>query len=435
MKTLLYTLSCATLILYSCQSEKNPVSAYETEALNTASAIQPIKGLEIQNRTFQIEAQKDSKIELPSGGSIEFRANSFVDKHGDLVEGEVEIQWKEYHSLTDILLSGIPMKYDSAGVKHDFVSGGMFTIKATNEGNEVDLAEGKSATVNLASYVDTPCFNFYELDEKSGDWSYETTKLGTKINEKPLEKKTPKKAKADILDLRVDLSNFPDLQKQNVVAWEAKDKLSNKFKKNLLSELNVVEAKRDNEGEYILHVKNPKTDTLIRVVPVTLSSALSQKQELLDEIEVDFKDLLEYQNNYDLGLIVRSIEIEGMGTYNWDKILIRAQQTYLAATFNLNKDIRMDFTSIFYISPKENVVIKCNSRGDTKFNFDPTLPNYLVAILPDNSVMIVDKFEFSMANDLPSGSKHQFNFTDLHTKVSTPKDLANLLKDIIKAES
>lgn len=432
MRTLLFT--SAFLVLLSCQTEKDPIVISNHESHSTTSIIQPIKGLEIPVRTFKIDPHVDAKIELPNGGSIEFKANSFVDENGQPVEGEIDIKWKEYHSLTDILLSGIPMKYDSAGVSFDFVSGGMFTIDALNNGNSVDLAEGKKATVNLASYEDTPCFNFYELNEQTGEWSYETTKNGTAINEKPSEA-IKKNTKNDILDIQVDVSKFPELRKQTIVAWEAKDKLSNKVKKELINELNKVEAIKTEQGQILLHISNLKLDTLIRVSPITLESALKQKEELMNEMDADFAELLEYQNNYDAGKVIRSIEIDGMGTYNWDKVLEREKQTYLAASFNLNKDVRPEFTSVFFLSPKENVVIKCNSRGDTQFNFDPSLPNFLVAILPDNSVMIVDKKEFALANDLVSGSKHEFNFKDLNVQVESPLELSDLLKGILTSKS
>lgn len=435
MKSLFLPIVSVTLIVSSCQSELTPLNAPQNESKTTTSVIQPIAGLEIENRTYLVDSGKDEIIKLPNGGSIELKANSFEDENGEPVKGKVEIQWKEYHSLTDIMLSGIPMKYDSAGVNYDFVSGGMFTIDALIEGKKVDLKEGKTAKVNLASYVDTPCFNFYELDEKTGDWSYETTKSGTIVESEIKSKTEGVKNQGDILDVRVDISSFPSLQKRQVVAWKAKEKLSNLTKQQLKNELCETQLEQSDDGDYKLFIKNVKQNVVIDVEPVTMATVQAQKRELLGLMEAENKELLEFQNNYQAGKIVRSIEIPGMGTYNWDKVLERDMQRQLAATFELKKDVNPEYVSIFFISPKENVVVNCDVRGDKKLNFDATLPNYLVAILPDNSILMVDAKEFAKAGKAKPGSAYEFVFSDIHRKVETSFELAELLQGIISSKS
>ncbi|HRD40305.1 MAG TPA: hypothetical protein PLC65_16880, partial [Bacteroidia bacterium] len=79
-----------------------------------------------------------SKIKVPQ--------NAFVNKAGPDIIGDVEIQYREMHDQADIIASGIPMTYDSAGTKYHFESAGMFDIKASQNGEQVFLKHGKQIT-------------------------------------------------------------------------------------------------------------------------------------------------------------------------------------------------------------------------------------------------------------------------------------------------
>ncbi len=214
MKNFLY-LGSAILILSACKSGNENILKHNISK-ETVSCIKPFEGLEIKENVFEIESAEKSVINLKNGGKIEFPANAFVDAQGNPVQGKVEIEWQEFHSLTDIILSGIPMKYDSAGVQNNFQSGGMFTIKAKQNDENVDLAPNKKAKVDLASMQDTPCYNFYKLDEEKGDWAYKTTKNGTKNPNFKAEKAVEKVKEPQIIDAQVDTKAFPELQNKNI---------------------------------------------------------------------------------------------------------------------------------------------------------------------------------------------------------------------------
>jgi hypothetical protein len=72
------------------------------------------------------------------------------------------------------MVSGIPMDYDSGGVKGHFVSAGMFEMNASVNGKEVFLAPGKDVSMKFAVVDTASDFNFYRLDEKKG-WVYENS--------------------------------------------------------------------------------------------------------------------------------------------------------------------------------------------------------------------------------------------------------------------
>ncbi len=426
MKSLFYYLAGSCIVLTACTHEPNPIIvSQKSDEATVQSAIKPIEGLEIEARYFTVSASEASTIKLPNGGSIEFPEFAFVDKNDNQVVGNVTVEWKEFHSLTDIMLSGIPMKYDSLGVSYDFVSGGMFTIKAKKGKDEVDLAEGKTARVNLASYSDDPNFNFYEINEETGVWTYETTKAGTPLSENKQQKKeTPKD---ELLDVVIDVSAFPELKNQHIIAWKPKDKLSAKNKHLLKTTSSEIKLEK-NKDDYTISFANKKDVIKVDATPYTMKDALADKGKLMEKLETDFSEIMAFQNNLQEGKLVRSIDIPGMGTYNWDKVLKRQKEEMVTATFDYNQEVNPDFVSLYFVSPKENVAICCNPKKN-KIKFDPTAPNYLVAIMPDNSILIADNTEFKNACDKES---YTFNFYDLDKKVSSPQELGEVLQELMK---
>ena len=79
-----------------------------------------------------------------SGGSkITISSHSFEDLNGKLVDGWVEIKYKEFKNPAQILLSGISTEYDSGGVKRDFESAGMFEIYGSAKGTPIKISTGK----------------------------------------------------------------------------------------------------------------------------------------------------------------------------------------------------------------------------------------------------------------------------------------------------
>ena len=46
------------------------------------------------------------------------------------------MKYREYLDQKDVFLSGIPMNYDSADVRYNFESGGMFEMNAITENNK-----------------------------------------------------------------------------------------------------------------------------------------------------------------------------------------------------------------------------------------------------------------------------------------------------------
>lgn len=182
----------------------------------------PLENVKPQFASFKCDANKGGIYQYESGSKLNVPAAAFVDNAGKVIEGEVEIKYREFHDYVDFFLSGIPMTYDSAGVNYTLESAGMMEVYAEKDGKRVKMAPGKTIAVELVSNVNVspkmdrpPSYNIYRLDEDGRQWVYENVDMIQFVEEEneklessfdqndPLYSiKTWKKSKLDALDIR-----------------------------------------------------------------------------------------------------------------------------------------------------------------------------------------------------------------------------------------
>ena len=149
----------------------------------------PIKGIDVKRTSYSVNTSLDNVLIYPSGTRISIPANAFVDKDGKAVAGTVSIKYREFRDPVDIMVSGIPMKYDSAGQRSDFESAGMFELTANVNNEAVKLAPDKKIKMNFNTVNADTTYNFYVYNDSTGNWQYknkpqtvkETTRIGLKI--------------------------------------------------------------------------------------------------------------------------------------------------------------------------------------------------------------------------------------------------------------
>ena len=98
------------------------------------------KELETIAQTFDVDAGEAHFIEGKAGGTISIPANSLVDGNGTPVDGGVRIEFIEIYTIRDMILSNKPTVSDGQLL----LSGGEFYINITQEGEPLQLAEGKN---------------------------------------------------------------------------------------------------------------------------------------------------------------------------------------------------------------------------------------------------------------------------------------------------
>ena len=183
MKKLMYS----TIILgvsVVCYITLNQILSIKSTSKNTATTnqisnkfieskptkfIQPIEK-KSNYSTYKINAQKGGEIKHHTKSVIKIPAKAFTDEQGIELTGEVEIVYREMHTIPEILASGIPMRYDSAGVKQSFESAGMLEIKGIQNGKEIKLKQDKKIEINMASQKKGDRFNLYYLDTIAKQW-------------------------------------------------------------------------------------------------------------------------------------------------------------------------------------------------------------------------------------------------------------------------
>ena len=162
-----------------------------------------------------------------------------------------------------------------------------------------------------------------------------------------------------------------------------------------------------------------------------MDQALADSKKNSTLLEKELGGLVEYQRNLAAGKVVRSIEIDGFGTYNWDIIHKRENSLPLFAKFDLPENVDLRLVSLFLISPDENAVVKYDAKGASQFSFDPNLSNCLIAIMPDNSLMSVSDKGFNKARGLSSGSSCTFSFEKTNIKLKSPNDIMSHINALI----
>lgn len=153
---------------------------------------EPSQKLKVNYTSYKINNANGGEIKHPTSSKIKVPVNTFVDKNGKDIIGDVTIEYREFHDAADIIASGIPMAYDSAGKKYTLESAGMFDIKGTQNGEPVFIKKDKKVEVELASANSENKFNQYYLDTVAKNWQYikkddqlSILKTQTRSHEKP----------------------------------------------------------------------------------------------------------------------------------------------------------------------------------------------------------------------------------------------------------
>jgi hypothetical protein len=130
MKKLLIVIIAAVTFLTGCNNNKENLSNIFTKVYTTDN---------LTTQTFSISADKDTTIEGKSGTVLFIPKNTFVNEKGNTVNGQINIQFKEALTITDIILANLTTTSNG-----DFLqSGGMIFITATSDNNKLEIAPDK----------------------------------------------------------------------------------------------------------------------------------------------------------------------------------------------------------------------------------------------------------------------------------------------------
>ncbi|MBI3134058.1 MAG: hypothetical protein HYZ14_05215 [Bacteroidetes bacterium] len=376
----------------------------------------PFKDIDIPFSTFEYNNKKGILFDMETGSHIEIPAEAFQDQNGNPVTENISISYREFHSLSDIMLSGIKMKYNEGDTNGgDFESAGMFEIRAFQNGGELDLREGKKIKVNLASFKKGD-FNHYRMNEATSNWEF--------IEKKDPEKNTNKEQKLEslnqdlqntqdvclfqpkkyeqgmeIFDLDYDLSRFRDLSLFNDAMWicVGSDEEKERLKKNLtgFNDMSLVPA--DSCGTFSLSLWQKNGGNSISnkrqflVAPVWSGKAYDRAKIKLKEHVQNMKRLQDERQMAEREAdLWRSFELKGMGVYNCDRVMDYVKFITVSLAIIFKDKIK----SFFYITNNGSVAIKYYEYKFPEFKVNPNSTNSIIAILPDNKIGKISEAEF-----------------------------------------
>lgn len=248
----------------------------------------PLEGLNIPTTIYKVIAEKGATLNFKTGSKIIIPKNVFVDENGKVLKGEVELRYREFHDAVDFFVSGIPMTYDSAGVRYHFQSAGMMEMLAYQNGKAVNISSEKSINVELASNYTGKEYNLYKLDTTKNNWAC----LG--------------KDKVVAMDNRV-------LNKKDTISIvQVKD----------TPEFNTIEIKK----EEIQKEKEVKISALPKLFAEPKKPAQSKKDKYTFNLDVDSKEYPElalYKGVlFEVGSENKTFSSE-MYTITWDEAVIK----------------------------------------------------------------------------------------------------------------
>ena len=393
MKQLIIYCACALLIFNSCDNSQNQLD-------NIISSIQPPFSGDFHNDTiFTIDPSQINHLTAANGSNFTIPANALVDKNGVLIKGNVDVKFVQFHSL-----------------------------------EVVSLAKNKSIDMNLASDIGDIPMNFYQINEKSGEWSYLAPSAPV-VNNTKFDKKTiplkPEKSSDDsfILDINFELSDYDELNGFDAVVWEytgSHDSLDpRKNKKVMNNKWTSFDLVPTNEKayEYYLTLKNANASFTTQVKAILEGANFDLAMTNFKQAKVVYAKKQEFnQKPY-----VREVAISGFGLYNYDYIHQMEEPIEMIADFDFGKKNHLKEKSmVVVIYEKENVVINFPYSDWKKFNFDRKADPKILAILPDNEVAVCKENISKVYNK----SNHKFKMEELSTKITDKDDLIEIIADI-----
>jgi hypothetical protein len=436
------------LALLQCRSEKE-----------NAEGIRPPFGeVNVSPHRFFTEAGREQQFRLDNGTSVIIPAHAFVDKDNKPVTGRVELQYREFHTPADIILSGIPMTYDSGGVRMNFQSAGMFEIHAFSEKQgRLKLGEGKEITVNMASFRGGD-FSFYRFDSLTGNWEYlsPATAKANSVRQEAVQQVRKLEAQKPLLprlasdnstrfDIDISYDQFPELSPFSDVVWEfagSDPSQSPEANEWIYSEkwTNVsLRTKQDQEAAFVIRLENARRNFETVITPAfsagdyeKASATYSQRIREYNEKYASLQRQVRRQEAE--ASLIRSFRVSSLGLYNCDRAMSPGAVA-INASFRIKGGEELPAgTSVFLVRGEQDVIRFTLNGSACNLSIDPENVNQLLVVLGDKRIGVVSREDFRAIDfeNLSAQQKREYTFylKPVERPIEEEEDLRVLLKTI-----
>lgn len=449
----------AALFVVSCASETNKGVMNDSEKAAYQAMLgkvePPMENVSVPYQKFSVKPGKEQSITTATGSEVHIPADAFVDENGDPVTAPVEIEYREFHSPAEIILSGIPMIYAQDGESGFFETAGMFEINGKSNGKQVFIAEGKQIDIDFVSTQDGD-YHFYRFNkdgenkgwqlenqnqpavkreiDKPSDYQYENVHQ-TKLPLKPV-KFDPSNDLA--ININFDYEKFKELQALKGLIWKYNGEKDKKQIVALLSQnwdSKELIKNEDKELNYTLQLKKDNVTENIEIIPALSEKLYAQAAKNYEKKKKAIEDaerqrLAKLKANKQDYEFIRKVRINGFGIYNYDKIS-RQPMMALNADFSVKQKPEYDNASytVFLVDRSRNMVIKYPKYAWKNFRFNTNSNNALVAILPDNKIATLSSHEFTTLDQFDLSNNEEFTFllTEHEEEITEPGALDKVI--------
>jgi hypothetical protein len=391
---------------------------------------------------------------LRGGTTISIPDHAFVDEKGNPVTGKVDITYSEFQTAGDIIVSGIPMTYDSAGTTGNFQTAGMFEIKGSQNGKPVFISKDKKITVQMASFVRGDDYNAYYLDTASQNWNYRNhgtaidnpskpkdTALAV-LSQKPIEPKEYDE-KTPVFDINVDMGDYPELKEFKGLVWQYTgtdsklDPDNNKWVYGFHWRKATIKPYNLDNAQFVLMLDNGKTKFETVVSPVLKGKNLEKARERFKAKMVKYNEELakvEKQREFNIaqGTLLRTFAVSNFGIYNSDRLYHMGGSVAINANFDINGKVsETQAPMIFLITGDNRTVIKYPAYTWSNFAFIPGDNNKIIAVTPDQNIAVFSSQDFAAIDQSQLSEKsYTFHLKDTGKKVSSAQSLQDIISTL-----
>lgn len=434
-------------------------SGNETPSQQQAFVQPPLNGIDIADTSYAMDAANGGDFLYSTGSLIRVPEGAFLDSAGNVVTGNVELHYREFHDPASIFIAGIPMTYDSAGTRYHFESAGMLEITATQNGKPLRANPAQPIKVAMASATNEDKFNIYYLDTAKRNWDFvsrdkaaivgfvKDTTAKDFVNQKkqiaalPNEPVMPKKAdkKHPSFAIAFDANEFPELtaykgvrfevdevktpydRNDKKIQWEDAQIVRNKdkatytvtFTKGDLSrsyvtyivvdEANFADAKKTYDQRYAeyqaaLKSRNDAAQQKQQAFETRLLNADAHRIFVNDTLAAH---ALTMQRAFNAqaekeDMVMREFTIRDFGTWNSDCPSSLPEGAQLFVKLLDSRTKKpLTISHAYLVEKGRNAIFTYYSNDLASFRFNPSAENVLWAVTSDGKLAILDSDAFS----------------------------------------
>ncbi len=480
MKNSLLFLLAAGLLSYCCITGCAIKENTIVEKVEPPLIQPPIPSLVQAFETREFDVAKGVVWRFANGTKITIPPNALIRPDSTVHIGKAIVKFRDYHTASDVFLSGIPMNYAEDGRESgNMQTAGMFELRVEAEGQPLLLNDGEKAKVQLATQIGGKGYDAYYLDEAEKKWTYlEPNKARVNQKKKQLRKVVeeirpgipfPLNRQYFTLDYNTlrdiyfkdNLKLFDDvLLKQQLESygldWLNSESFDGVVYNGVKKPAALMVWKRVGQDEFPDFVENSQSKFFpignnqyqMRIINKENTDSVDLKVELVMPLKYLFQlSPEEWANDYQLALnkfkkeekrmklmsdFMRNLDVSNFGIYNYDRIMKEDEAVLLLAQFDFRQqfDENVSQPDIYYVPGTGRAVVKYPQSQWDEFPLMPDKQGLLFSLLPDNELVVYDRTSYAKIDFEPLRGKdspsYKFEMKYLK-KIKTHEDIAKVL--------